>query len=57
LIVSEQGRKMDAFEQLVSVMVRIMSYPPNDGNFVMKSKAIVLNGYASSAREMGKSGR
>jgi hypothetical protein len=47
---------MDAFEQSVSVMVRIVSCPPDTGNLVMKSRAIVSNGHAFSAREMGKSG-
>ena len=55
-IVSEQGRKMDAFEQSVSVMVRIVSYPPDGGNLVMKSSAIVSNGRAFSTGVMGKSG-
>jgi hypothetical protein len=55
-IVSEQGRKMDAFEQSVSVMVRIVLYPPDGGNFVMKSSAIVSNGHAFSAGVIGKSG-
>jgi hypothetical protein len=55
-IVSEQGRNMDALEQSVLVMVRIVSYPPDSGSFVMKSKAIISNGYAFSAGEMGKSG-
>ena len=48
---------MDALEQSMSVMVRIMSCPPNNGSFMMKSNAIVSNGCAFSAGEMGKSGR
>jgi hypothetical protein len=55
-MVSEQGRKMDTFEQSMSVMVRIVSYPPDGGNLVMKSSAIVLKGRAFSAGVMGKSG-
>jgi hypothetical protein len=47
---------MDALEQSVLMMVRIMSYPSDNGSFVMKSKAIVSNGHAFSAGEMGKSG-
>jgi hypothetical protein len=47
---------MDAFEQSVLVIVRIVLCPPDDSSFVIKSKAIVLNGHAFSAGEMGKSG-
>jgi hypothetical protein len=47
---------MDAFKQSVSVMVRIVSYPPDGGSFVMKSSAIVSNGRAFSVGVMGKSG-
>jgi len=32
---------MDAFEQSVSVIVRMVSYPPDKGNLVMKSMATV----------------
>jgi hypothetical protein len=55
-MVSEQGRKMDAFEQSVSVIVRIMSYPPDGGSLMMKSRAIVSNGHAFSVRVIEKSG-
>jgi hypothetical protein len=55
-MVSEQGRKMDAFEQSVSVMVRIVSCPPDGGNLVIKSSAIVSNGRAFFMGVMGKSG-
>jgi hypothetical protein len=55
-MVSEQGRKMDALEQSMLVMVRIVLYSPDDGNFVIKSKAIILNEHIFSAEEMGKSG-
>ena len=48
-IVSLQGIKTDALEQSVSVMVRIVSNPPEGGNLVMKSMAIVSNGRAFSA--------
>jgi hypothetical protein len=47
---------MDAFEQSVSVMVRIVSCPPDGGSFVMKSSAIVSKGRAFSVGVMGKSG-
>jgi hypothetical protein len=48
---------MDAFEQSVLVMVRIVLYPPDDSSFVMKSKPIVSKGHVFSAEEMGKSGK
>ena len=54
--VSEQGMKMDALEQSVLVIVRIVSCPPDKGSFVMKSSTIVLNGCAFSAGKMGESG-
>ena len=47
---------MDAFEQSVSVMVRIVSYPPDGGSLVMKSSAIVSKGRAFSTGEMGNKG-
>ena len=47
---------MDALEQSVSVMVRIVSYPPDGGSFVMKSRAIVPKGRAFSVGEMGNNG-
>ena len=47
---------MDAFEQSVSVMVRIVSYPPDGGNLVMKSSAMVSKGQAFSTGEMGNKG-
>ena len=53
---SLHGRKMDALLQSVSVIVRIVSYPPDVGNFVMKSLAIVSIGLASSAGVIGNSG-
>jgi len=43
---SLHGRNMDALLQSVSVIVRIVSYSPDGGNFVMKSMAIVSNGLA-----------
>ena len=39
-----QGMNMDAFEQSVSVIVRMVLYPPDRGNLVMKSMAMVLKG-------------
>ena len=47
---------IDALEQSVSVMVRMVSYPPDGGSFVIKSSAIVSNGHAFSMGEMGNSG-
>ena len=55
-MLSEQGRNIDALEQSISVIVRIVSCPSDGGSFVMKSSAIVLKGQAFSARDMGKSG-
>ena len=43
---------MDALEQSVSVMVRIVLYPPDGGSFVMKSRVIVSKGQAFSVGEM-----
>ena len=47
---------MDALVQSVSVMVRMVSYPPDGGSFVMKSIAIVSNGKAFSTGVIGDSG-
>ena len=55
-MVSWHGMNTEAFEQSVSVMVRIVSYPPDGGNFVMKSMAIVSNGRAFSVGVMGNNG-
>ena len=41
-MVSLQGRKIDALEQSVSVIVRMVSYPPDGGSLVMKLSAIVM---------------
>ena len=43
-IASLQGMNIDALEQSVSVIMRMVLYPPDSGSFVMKSKAIVSNG-------------
>jgi len=43
-MVSLQGIKTDAFEQSVSVIVRIVLYPPEKGNLVMKSMVTVSKG-------------
>ena len=53
---SLHGRKMDALLQSVSVIVSIVSYSPDGGNFVMKSIAIVSKGLAFSSGVMGESG-
>ena len=47
---------MDAFEQSVSVIVRIVSYPPDGGSFVIKSRAMVSKGRAFSVGEIGNNG-
>ena len=49
-------QQMDALEQSVSVMVRMVSYPPDGGSLVMKSIAIVSKGRAFSAGVMGNNG-
>ena len=48
---------MDALEQSVSVIVRIVSCPPEGGSFMMKSIAMVSNGKAFSAGMIENSGR
>jgi len=53
---SLQGMNTDALEQSVSVIVRMVSYPPDSGSFVMKSRAIVSNGRAFSVSMMGNKG-
>jgi len=47
---------MDALEQSVSVIVRIVSYSPDSGSFVIKSRVIVSNGQAFSVGVMGNKG-
>ena len=46
----------DALEQSVSVIVRMVLYPPDSGSFVMKSKVIVSNRQAFSVGVMGNKG-
>ena len=48
--------KTDAFEQSVSVIVRMVSYPPDSGNLVIKSIATVSKGQAFSAGVIGNIG-
>jgi len=48
--------KIDALEQLVSVIVRMVSKPPDCGSLVMKSIAMVSKGRALSAGVMGNMG-
>ena len=48
--------KIDAFEQSVSVIVRIVLYPPESGSLVMKSIATVSKGRAFSVGVIGKIG-
>jgi len=55
-IVSLQGIKTDAFEQSVLVIVRMVLYPPDRGNLVMKSIATVLKGRAFSVGVIGNIG-
>ena len=47
---------MDAVEQSVSVIVRMVSKPPDCGSLVMKSIVTVSNGHALSAGVMGYMG-
>jgi len=47
---------MNALEQSVSVIMRMVSCPPDSGSFVIKSRAIVLNGQAFSVGMMGNKG-
>jgi len=47
---------MDSLEQSVSVIVRMVSYPPDCRSFVIKSMAIVSNGQAFSVGVMGNKG-
>ena len=56
LIASLQGMNIDAFEQSVLVIIRIVSYPPDWGSLVMKSMAMVLKGQAFSAGVIGNIG-
>ena len=48
--------KIDALEQSVSVIIRIVSKPPDCGSLVMKSIAMVSKGCALSAGVMGNMG-
>jgi hypothetical protein len=53
---SLQGMNMDALVQSVSVIVRMLSNPPDGGSFVMKSIAMVSNGLAFFSGNIGDSG-
>jgi len=53
---SLHGKKMDTLLQSVSVIVSIVSYSSEGGNFMMKSIAIVSKGLAFSSGVMGESG-
>jgi len=53
---SLHGRNMDALLQSISVIVRIVSYSSEGGNFVIKSIAIVSKGLAFSLGVIGESG-
>ena len=55
-IVLLHGRNINALEQSVSVMVRMVLYPPDSGSLVMKSSAMVSNGHAFSMGVMGNRG-
>jgi len=48
--------KTDAFKQSVLVIVRMVSYPPDRGNLVMKSIATVSEGRAFSIGVIGNIG-
>lgn len=54
-VVSLQGINMDAFEK-VSVMVRIVSYIFEWGNFMMKSIATNVKGRVNASDGMGYGG-
>jgi len=47
---------MDAFEQSVSVIVRMVLYPPESGSLVIKSIATVSKGRAFSVGVIGNIG-
>jgi len=47
---------MDALEQSVSVIIRMVSKPPDCGSLVMKSIAMVSKGRTLSAGVMGNIG-
>jgi len=47
---------MDALEQSMSVIMRMVSYLPDSGSFVIKSRVIVSNGRVFSAGVMGNKG-
>ena len=55
-IASLHGRNMDTLLQSISVIISIVLYSPEDGNFVMKSIAIVSKGLAFSSGVIGESG-
>ena len=48
--------KIDALEQLVSVIVRIVSKPPDYGSLVIKSIVMVSKGHALSTGVVGNIG-
>jgi hypothetical protein len=54
--VSQQGMKIAAFEQLWSVMVRILSKPLEGGSLMMRSMAIFLKGRVVWSVVMGQWG-
>ena len=55
-IVSLHGIKMDALLQSVSMIIKMVSYPPEGSNFMMKSIVIVSNGLVFSAGLIGNNG-
>ena len=55
-MVSLHRMNKDPFEQSWLVIVRIESYPLEGGSLVMKSKAMILNGWASGLVLMGNCG-
>ena len=48
--------KIDALEQSVSVIMRMVSKPPDCGSLVMKSIAMVSKGHALSVGVIGNMG-
>ncbi len=55
-MVSLHRRNKDPFEQSWLVIIRIESYPSEGGSLVMKSRAIILKGWASGLVVMGYCG-
>ena len=55
-MVSLHRRNKDPFEQSWLVIIRIESYPLEEGSLVMKSRAMISKGWASGLVVMGYCG-